>query len=258
MSQGVAQGPDVTQAGRCSAPFRVRFDEAGPDGCLRSSVLLRYAQDLAWDHSARQGFDREWYGERRLGWLVRAAEATVGGEIRVGDELIGTTQVVGWRRVWARRLTEFRDRVGALVASVQIDWVLLDERGAPTRIPGDFDPAFGAPRAAIVLGRVDPGTPPPEAHRASFTVRPQELDPMNHANNAVYLDWLEEAVIGAGGQNEVRATPRLARLEYARPAGEGATVETRTWRAAEGGWSCRITEVGGSELLRARLERPGG
>lgn len=36
----------------CSAPYRVRFDEAGPDGLLRTSVLLRLAQDLAWHHSA--------------------------------------------------------------------------------------------------------------------------------------------------------------------------------------------------------------
>ena len=31
----------------CSVEFRVRFDEAGPDGLLRTSSLLRYAQDLA-------------------------------------------------------------------------------------------------------------------------------------------------------------------------------------------------------------------
>ena len=88
---------------RCSAQYRVRFDEAGPDGLLRTSVLLRYAQDLAWYHSALRGFDRAWYTERRLTWLVRAAEVGVVAPMRVGDELVGTTMVVGWRRVWARR-----------------------------------------------------------------------------------------------------------------------------------------------------------
>ena len=35
-----------------SAPYRVRFDEAGSDEPLRtSSDSLRYAQDLAWVHS---------------------------------------------------------------------------------------------------------------------------------------------------------------------------------------------------------------
>src|SRR2546423_12970110 len=30
------------------AGYRVRFDEAGPDGRIRTSALLRYAQDAAW------------------------------------------------------------------------------------------------------------------------------------------------------------------------------------------------------------------
>ncbi|HUP55363.1 MAG TPA: hypothetical protein VM408_07640, partial [Methylomirabilota bacterium] len=54
-SSRAAREPDA-----CSAPFRVRFDEAAPDGRLRTSVLLRWAQDLAWFHSARRGFDRDW------------------------------------------------------------------------------------------------------------------------------------------------------------------------------------------------------
>ena len=38
---------------------------------------------------------------------------------------------------------------------------------------------------------------------------------MDHVNNAVYADWLDEAVLAAGGEAAVRAVPRLARLEYA-------------------------------------------
>ena len=77
---------------------------------------------------------------------------------------------------------------------------------------------------------------------------------MDHVNNAVYADWVEEQVIATGGLADVRAIPRLARLEYARAAEAGATVEAITWRDA-GGWSCRIADAAGTELLRARLER---
>ena len=48
------------------ARYRVRFDEAGPDGHLRTSGLMRYAQDVAWQHSAALGFGRDWYLERGL------------------------------------------------------------------------------------------------------------------------------------------------------------------------------------------------
>jgi acyl-ACP thioesterase len=254
VSDDVAGVRETVEPDACSAPFRVRFDEAGPDGLLRTSVLLRYAQDLAWYHSARRGFDRDWYRERGLTWLARAAEVALDASIRVGDELIGTTRVVGWRRVWARRRTEFVDASGAPVAWTHVDWLLLDARGAPTRVPVEFQPVFGAPDAPFALARVPLREPPPDAMRSGFAVRPQELDPMDHVNNAVYADWLDEQVIAAGGLAEVRAIPRLARLEYARAAEAGSSVETFTWREADTGWSCRIADSAGTELLRARLE----
>jgi medium-chain acyl-[acyl-carrier-protein] hydrolase len=244
----VAREPDT-----CSAPFRVRFDEAGADGLLRTSVVLRYAQDVAWLHSASRGFDRAWYAGRGLTWLVRAAEVAVDAPIAVGSEIVGTTQVVGWRRVWARRRTDFRDAGGDIVACTQIDWVLLDARGAPTRIPAEFEPVFGAPTGPFGLARVEVGKPPVDAHQSTITVRPHELDPMAHVNNAVYADWLEEAVIGAGGHEAVRQVPRLARLEYAAAADAGAVLAADLWPAS-GGWSFRVRDDVGQDLLRARLQ----
>lgn len=239
----------------CSAPYRVRFDEAGPDGWLRTSVLLRYAQDVAWHHSASRGFGRAWYAERGLNWLVRAAEVAVLAAIEVGSEVVGTTQVVGWRRVWARRRTDFRDPAGSLVAWTRIDWVLLDRNGAPTRIPTEFDAVFGAPAVAHGLARVHLEETPAGARGLDFAVRPQELDPMQHVNNAVYADWLEEAVIAAGDPAATRTVPRLARLEYAAPADAASTVMAQVWPAL-GGWSFRVRDLAGRDLLRARLQ-PG-
>jgi acyl-ACP thioesterase len=238
---------------RCSAPYRVRFDEGGPDGLIRTSVLLRYTQDLAGHHSASRGFGRDWYAERGITWLVRAAEVAVVSPIAVGTELVGTTHVVGWRRVWARRRTEFHDAEGALVSWVHIDWVLLDERGTPTRIPKEFDAVFGAPPATFGLARVDLGEVPASPARSEFTVRPQELDPMDHVNNAVYSDWLDEAVLAMGGAPAVRAIPRLVRLEYARAAEPAAHLIADVWPDGEA-WVCRIAEADGADLLRARLE----
>src|SRR5215213_5141450 len=66
------------------AGYRVRFDEAGPDGLVRSSALLRYAQDVAWRHSEHLGFDRGWYQARGLGWVVRGLELEVREPIPMG------------------------------------------------------------------------------------------------------------------------------------------------------------------------------
>ena len=244
----IAREPDT-----CSWPYRVRFDEAGPDGLLRTSTLLRYAQDLAAFHSAQRGFDRVWYAERGLAWLARTAAVAVVERVGHGADLTGTTRVAGARRVWARRRTEFRGPDGALVAWVHVDWVLLDARGTPIRIPLDLEAAFGAPGATFPLGRVEVGEPLSEAAHRAFIVRPHELDPMNHANNAVYADWLDEGVIAAGGMAATRAVPRIVRLEYALPAEPEATLAASTW-PVDGGWSYRLTGPQGTELLRARLE----
>ena len=240
----------------CTLPFRVRFDEAGPDGLLRTSSLLRYAQDLASFHSAARGFDRAWYAERGLAWLARAAVVTILAPIVHGGALSGTTRVVGERRVWARRRTEFTDDAGELVAWTHVDWVLLDGRGGPTRIPPAFDGAFGTPKADFPLGRVALGPAPTDAARLAFRVRPQELDPMDHVNNAVYADWLDEAVASAGGIADVRRVPRVMRLEYARSAEPAAAIVSQAW-ASDGGWAGRVSDEAGLDLLRARLEAGG-
>jgi acyl-ACP thioesterase len=236
----------------CTLPFRVRFDEAGPDGLVRTSTLLRYAQDLAGYHSAERGFDRTWYAHRGLTWLARAAAVAVLAPIAHGSSLTGSTWVVGERRVWARRRTEFRDDAGTLIAWAHVDWVLLDARGAPTRIPPEFEGAFGTPKATFPLGRVDLEAAPTDAVTATFTVRPQELDPMDHVNNAVYADWLDESVIAAGHLPAVRAIPRLVQLDYARSADAAAAIVGRAW-PSDGGWAYRLADSGGTELLRARL-----
>jgi hypothetical protein len=70
----------------------------------------------------------------------------------------------------------------------------------------------------------------------------------------VYADWLEEAVVGAGDAPATRSVPRLARLEYAAPADAGATLTADAWKAA-GGWSYRLRDGSGQDVLRARLDQ---
>jgi acyl-CoA thioester hydrolase len=242
-----------------SALYRVRFDESTPAGLARTSALLRYAQDVAWAHSEALGFDRAWYAERGLAWLVRAADLEVLAPIPLGSSLDVVTSVVGHRRVWARRRGEFHLGAGTgktLVAWVHTDWVLIDARGRITRVPEVFGATFPAPLSNDTLGRVALPAAPPSAARARLRVRPQELDPMDHVNNAVYVDWLEESVLAAGtdgrGAKSIARIPRRYRLEYAAAAPPGMELETETWPDGAG-WAHRTT-ASGADVLRARLE----
>ena len=226
-------GPVADDPDRCSAPFRVRFDEAGPDGLLRTSspAALRPGPGLvstppsagSTGPGTPSAASSGWPGPRRSPCFE---------PVRVGDELTGTTQVVGSRRVWARRRTEFTDRTARSSAWTHVDWVLLDGRGAPTRIPPEFDGAFGPPGGDLPAGSGGPRrrrrrTP----RRPRFAVRPQELDPMDHANNAVYADWLEERGHRTRRRGRDRGDARPARDSHGSstpgPPSPGTTIEAR-------------------------------
>jgi acyl-ACP thioesterase len=163
---------------------------------------------------------------------------------------------VGHRKVWARRRGEFR-LAGELVAWVHTDWLLIDARGRITRVPAIFGTTFPAPLSDDTLGRVTLPAAPSGAARSRFRVRPHELDPMDHVNNAVYVDWLEESVLAAGttdgsGATSIGRVPRRYRLEYAAAAPPDVELETETWRDGAS-WAHRTT-ADGTDILRARLE----
>ena len=79
---------------------------------------------------------------------------------------------------------------------------------------------------------------------------------MAHVNNAVYADWLEEAVIAAGDHAPRRA-PCHASPGWSTPRRPTPPRELSgdVWRS-DGGWSFLLRDAAGRELLRARLE-PG-
>src|SRR6187399_2022069 len=128
---------------RFQAQYRVRFDEADASGQLRPSGFLRFAQDIAWQHSEAAGFDRAWYADRALHWLVRDVDLRVLGPVVFGQRLDVSTEVVGWRHIWARRHAEVRDvphgsHSDALLATIATDWVLLGADARPARLPSEI------------------------------------------------------------------------------------------------------------------------
>lgn len=237
---------------RFEAEYRVRFDESGSDGNLRSSGYLRYGQDLAWRHSEAAGFDRDWYRRHGLLWLVRCVDLEIREPVANGDTLTVSTEVIGWRRVWARRESTFREGDGGRpLASAHIDWVLLNAAGRPARVPDELA-RFFSDGASFTPGRVELAEAPENAGHSRLAVRPQDLDPMAHVNNATYVDYVEAALLEAGDGAALNRVPRRYRLEYIRSAELGDELVASSW-ADEGGWALRLSDVAGNELLRARL-----
>jgi len=254
-----------TRSHEATVAYRARFDECGPNALLRTSSLLRWAQDIAWIHSERLGYGREWYADRGMAWVVRGLELTVLRPIPMGTTLAVTTRVAGFRKVMARRNTEFRGPGdGAdepLLAAATTDWVMTDAtRGVPIRYPPEFPALFAAPGQLTAEGfdpvRVDTAGWPPTSASRRLIVRPQDADPMRHANNAVYVDWLEESLIDEGLRNVVEAIPRTYRLEYLSAAAVGAWLEARAWQEATDEVRFRLLYDDGRDVLRARVHAP--
>jgi acyl-ACP thioesterase len=229
----------VGSAGDGVAPFtaayRVRFDESSPEGLVTASALLRYAQDCAWQHSEVLGFDRAWYAGRAMTWVVRAAQVEVLGPVGTGAWIDVTTAIVGFRRIWARRRTSIAARGaevgGDRLATVETDWVMTHaETGAPTRVPDEFLRLFDTPVASFQPHRVALEPTPALATRQAFRVRRSELDPLEHVNNAAYLDWLEDAAAGLpAGHRQLGAIPRTYVLEYVAAADATADLVGAVW-----------------------------
>jgi acyl-CoA thioesterase FadM len=235
----------VSATGPFARAYRVRFDEAGADGSLRPSGFLRYAQDVAWQHSEAAGYDRAWYADRRSHWLVRAVELRLRRPVPYGATLDVSTEVVGWRRILARRRTRFVAPDGALCADADTDWVLLGPTGRPMSVPKAIVDVF-APGATFTPLRVSLDDPPATALTSTTPVRDADVDPMGHLNNAAYIDLFDAAV----GPEPGRPGAGTYRVEYLRPAPAGSEVAVTTWPLEAGLVACRI-DAAGLQLCRA-------
>ena len=248
---------------RIEHEYRVRFDEADADGWLRPSGLLRYAQDMAWRHSAEAGFDRAWYDARGMSWLVRNVKVSLAAPITYGDVLSISTQVIGWRHVWARRRTEIR-RVDSergqgddgVLATVDVDWVLLTLAGRPAKVPTEiaryFSPDTQFPREKVVLPE-----PEVEPTRLSTRVRPLDVDPMRHMNNAAYVDMIDDAVGRLPGDQRLEGA-NCYRIGYVLPALPGTPIDIVSWPMSQTQVACHISAADGTELTKALVSRSVG
>jgi acyl-CoA thioester hydrolase len=233
-ASSVARPRAVTVAARHVEPFRIRFDEAGGDGALRTSAYLRWMQDAASVHSSAAGYTREWYRDHGLFWLVRHLDLRVHLPSHPGEVLDVSTEVVGFRRIWARRRSEFRAARGRLAAEADIDWVLTTAAGRPTRVPDEIVERFPALETEYAPARLDMPEIPDDAASETRRAEPHELDPMGHVNNAAYVDQFESALDAVDAAVLRSAVPRHVLLEYLAPAPPGALITWRIWRIAEG------------------------
>ncbi len=226
--------------------FRVRSTDCDALGYVNHAVFARYLQETAIEASTDGGYDSARYVELGASWVLRRSRIDYLRPLRYGEEIDVTTYVVSFRRVRSQRNFEIvHCGDGAQVTQVATDWVFIDRQtGAPTRIPDDalaiFLPDGPDPNAQLILDAPRlPGAAPSNSYRSTRRVNYYEMDEYQHVNNAVYLNYLEQATIDAAASAGFDA-PRLLDLgglfvvrqhdiEYLRPAKYGDTLDIATW-----------------------------
>jgi len=228
----------------------VRFDECDERGRMRAAALLRHAQDLAWRHSEQLEYGREWYEARGVGWVVRSVDLLIDQPPQSNEDLVGTTALVGFRHVMARRHTRLFAASGRVVADAAIDWVMTDREGRPARFPEEFESFVARVGATFTPNKIPAATP--SGVVVETAIRRADIDPLGHVNHAAWLEIVEEGVASVAPAH-LEAPRRRIRIEYLAVTSERAA---RTHiLAMDGGERLRVdvTDTHGIPLVRAEL-----
>jgi acyl-CoA thioesterase FadM len=247
-----------------SLDLEVRSYETDASGRVTMGTVLRYLEHVATRASDELGFSAQWYEAAGTAWVVRDLRVLPGRMPGIGHPLTLSTWVSTSGMVQANREYLICDkRSGRPVARAQARWAYVDRvSGQPRRISPELVerlPVLGhaLPKAEALpddLGAVASAT-----GLLEVTPRGYEADVQQHTNNAVYADWLDEALrlaTGAAGLNFATLRPRETRMTYLSPVhtGERVTIHTTLRRPRP---HCLVAQQsirrvpGSDEVLRA-------
>lgn len=184
----------------------VRFGDLSPGGRLRLDALARYLQDVSGDDTADAGYPD------LAPWVVRRLVVDVVRDAVFRERLELATWCSGLGPRWAERRISLAGTRGAQIEATAL-WVHIDlDTGTPRKLDDEFLAVYAAAaQGRTVRARLrHDGTVPAAARRSAWPLRFTDFDPLRHANNAIYLAMVEEAL---AGRDEPR-TPRRIEVEF--------------------------------------------
>jgi acyl-ACP thioesterase len=225
----------VPAAGRVyQGQRRVRLGDASPGGRLRFDALVRYLQDVANDDTRDAGFDDV------MGWVVRRTEIEVRQFPVYLEPIALSTWCSGVGGRWAERRVHVVGEGGGHVEAATL-WVHLDpDTMRPKVLPESFHALFGPSALGRTVRARRQHAEAPEDEglvtaRHTFPLRFTDFDVLNHVNNAVYWEAVEE---------------ELARPEFAVKVLEARLPDVKVGPLRLSVRVDRVDETAGGEWLR--------
>jgi acyl-CoA thioesterase FadM len=247
---------------------RIHLWDLNAYGDVHGAAWLRLLWQAASDASAAAGFGLDWYERHGTIWLIRRTALAIPAPARVDDSIAITTWVADIRRVRSRREYDVsRSSDKAAIARAWTDWVYVDARGKPVRVPEQVQHAL-MPDGVVARERTNHPwpAPPAGAFRRRRCVEFAALDTVAHVNNAYYAHYLEQDVFDALAARGWAIDPaardghlRLGALdiEYFDAALYRDEIEGSVWiiDGATDSFTCaHAIGRAGTHLVRARTE----
>ena len=171
---------------------RVRLGDVDATGRLRLDAVARYLQDVATDDSDDLG------SLEARAWVVRRTRIEQHRAPRNSEDIAVATFCSGMGNRWAERRVSLAGKSGGSIEAVTL-WVHLDPKtGRPKTLPDDFIATYSQPSGGReVTARqtheaVVPGDD--DVHTMPWWPRVTDLDVLNHVNNAVAWELVEQTL----------------------------------------------------------------
>lgn len=199
-------------------------------GRLKPSQILNIMQEVAGDHSALLGTDRDTLMRRGLFWAVIRHRVQISRLPGTGERLTARTWPMPTTRTAYPRSTVVYDSQGRECFRGISLWVLMDAGTRAMVLPGKSGVTVDGTLTGSELAV--PGSMGLKAleNRLSRQVRFSDLDVNGHMNNCRYLDWAADTLPSSFHGSHSVSEFSVCYLSEAR---EGQAVQLQ-WELAEG------------------------
>ena len=223
--------------------FRVRWGELDPSGTVSPANYLRYLIETAWDWGTAIGWGEKYSQNQDVFWVIRETEIRFQRPLRHNDVFDFTIWMVNWQRVRGTRCFELKlKESGEVIAQGTQQVVYMDTKtGRPISLSEEEVVKF-----RLEDPRVFPFERFPkitvENPLTLFIMQRQvewmDLDMYDHVNNAIYVNYAEEAAMqdfSARGWTPVKLAEanltiatRRVHIQYLSIASWGETLNIAT------------------------------
>jgi acyl-ACP thioesterase len=176
---------------------KVGFYEVDAAFSLRFKSLLQYFQDLTGVHSDLGGCGIRWLMGQGRAWVLHRTCVRVHRTPCLGDDL----RILTWSR-GAKGFRAYRDFEifcrGEKIVSATSLWIFIDtEKKKILKVPEEAAQWYTVETDRAMDMDIDGFHPnlkfEPEWSQ-TIEIRPSDFDPLDHVNNALYLDFLENLI----------------------------------------------------------------